>query len=151
QTSGRFGRLPAKAKGVVRDAVWELGECSAGLAIRFVTSSPVIAASWDVIGQELAMNHMPATGMSGLDLYVRVIDRWRWAAVTRPDGKGGRTFTQMMLSDIDPVEREYLLYLPLYYSVSGVRLGIEPGHQIKAATRPQAGGQVPICFYGTSI
>lgn len=151
EATGRYGRLPAKAKEIVRSPVWHLGTHSAGLAVRFVTNSTTIAASWDVIGEALAMNHMPATGMSGLDLYVRSDGRWRWAGVTRPDGKGGQTFTQIMIEGIKPAQREFMLYLPLYNSVSGVRIGVDPGSSFAAAPARPAGKDKPVCFYGTSI
>ena len=32
----------------------------------------------------LAMPHMPATGVSGVDLYARVGERWRWLGNGRP-------------------------------------------------------------------
>lgn len=151
QAPGRYGRLPAKAKGVVRDAVWHLGTLAAGLAVRFVTDSSTIAASWDIVNEALAMNHMPATGMSGLDLYVKSEGRWRWTAVTRPDGKGAQTFTQIMIDEIKPIEREYMLYLPLYNEASGVRVGVKPGSTFKAAPARPQGKDKPVCFYGTSI
>lgn len=151
EAPGRFGRLPAKAEGVVRDAVWQLGKHSAGMAVRFVTDSVTIAASWDLVNEGLAMAHMPATGMSGLDLYIRSEGRWRWAAITRPEGKGAQTHTQLMVDGIKPGEHEYLLYLPLYNAVSGVRIGVQPGSVFKAAPARAQGQDKPICFYGTSI
>jgi hypothetical protein len=79
-----YDRLPAKAKGVVREPVWELGHHCAGLCVRFVSDAPQIAARWTVRFNNLAMDHMPATGVSGLDLYVKTAGQWRWAGVGRP-------------------------------------------------------------------
>ena len=67
-TEAFYHRLPAKAKGVVRDAVWSLSTHSAGICVRFVTNADTIAAKWEVVNPTLAMPHMPATGVSGLDL-----------------------------------------------------------------------------------
>jgi lysophospholipase L1-like esterase len=152
EAPGRYGRLPERFKSLAREPVWHLGQMSAGLAIRFVTDSTDICVSWDITGPALAMNHMPATGMSGIDLYVRSGGRWRWAGITRPDGnEGNRTFTQWLLQGASAQKREYMMYLPLYNSVSGVRVGVRPGsHFAPAAPRPQ-GQDVPMCFYGTSI
>src|SRR6188508_821204 len=66
-----FDRLPAKAEGKVRDAVWSLSRHSAGLCVRFTTDAPQIQAQWELTSANLAMPHMPATGVSGLDLYVK--------------------------------------------------------------------------------
>src|SRR5207302_644000 len=84
-TKSPYDRLPARAEGVVREPVWNLGRHSAGLCVRFVTDAPAVHARWTLTGKNLAMPHMPATGVSGLDLYVRAKDgRWRWLAVGQP-------------------------------------------------------------------
>ena len=67
-TEDFFDRLPSGAKEKVRDRVWELSKNSAGLTIRFSTNSPEIVVRYKVTGN-LAMSHMPATGVSGVDLY----------------------------------------------------------------------------------
>jgi hypothetical protein len=70
-TKAFFDRLPAKAEGVVRKEVWGLGRQSAGLCVRFATDATTISARWTLTSDRLAMPHMPATGVSGLDLYVK--------------------------------------------------------------------------------
>ena len=65
-TKAPFDRLPAKAEGVVREPVWGLSRNSAGLCARFVTDAPKILARWTLTSAQLAMHHMPATGVSGL-------------------------------------------------------------------------------------
>jgi hypothetical protein len=64
----------------VRNPVWDLAQDSAGLRVRFVTDAPTIRARWTLRKERLAMPHMPATGVSGLDLYVRLPGGWHWAA-----------------------------------------------------------------------
>lgn len=152
QAPGRYGRLPAKAKAVVRDPVWNLGLHSAGMAIRFVTDASEIAGSWDVINASALMPHMAPTGTSGVDLYVWKDERWRWCGSGRPDTTGKTiTFTNMLLESAVPAKRTYTLYLPLYNGVSGVRIGVTPGSLFEAAPARSAGKDKPICFYGTSI
>ena len=65
-TKAFYDRLPGKAEGVVRDAIWKLGRHSAGICARFVTDAPEIRARWTLTSPTLAMAHMPATGVSGL-------------------------------------------------------------------------------------
>ena len=65
---GFYHRLPARAKGNVRKVVWNLGRQTAGESIRFCTDSKNIKVRYKV-KLRIAMNHMPATGVSGLDLY----------------------------------------------------------------------------------
>ena len=68
-TKAPFDRLPAKAEGKVRGAVWSLSRNSAGMHVRFVTDATTLQARWAVTSSNLAMPHMAATGVSGLDLY----------------------------------------------------------------------------------
>src|ERR1043166_1151811 len=42
ETKAFYDRLPGKAEGVVRDAVWNLSRQSAGISARFVTDAPEI-------------------------------------------------------------------------------------------------------------
>ena len=70
-TESFYDRLPARARGVVRDPVWDLSRHSAGICARFVTDATAIQARWRLRCESLAMSHMAATGVSGVDLYAR--------------------------------------------------------------------------------
>jgi lysophospholipase L1-like esterase len=95
------------------------------------------------------MPHMPATGVSGLDLYARLDGRWRWLGVGQPSEAPTNAAT--LASGLPEGRREYLLYLPLYNGVSSVELGLPEGHALaKAPSRPDDHAK-PIVFYGTSI
>ena len=87
ETKAAFDRLPARAEGVVRDPVWQLSRHSAGLCVRFVTDATTIKARWTLTSDRLAMAHMPATGVSGLDLYAKLDGRWHWLGVGQPNQK----------------------------------------------------------------
>ncbi|MFQ5733448.1 MAG: SGNH/GDSL hydrolase N-terminal domain-containing protein, partial [Planctomycetaceae bacterium] len=77
-TKSPFDRLPAKAEKLVRRPVWGLSRHSAGQCVRFVTDATTLHATWTLTSPRLAMPHMPATGVSGLDLYVKTKSgRWR--------------------------------------------------------------------------
>ncbi|MBT3378367.1 MAG: hypothetical protein HN742_34940 [Lentisphaerae bacterium] len=149
-TEAFYDRLPAKAKGVVRDPVWDLSRHSAGLCVRFVTDATALHARWTLRSNSLAMNHMPATGVSGLDLYVRQPDgTWHWLAVGRPEK--APTNTVQLTAGIPEGEREFMLYLPLYNGVTSVELGIPQDRRIGTAPAYAVGKAKPIVFYGTSI
>ena len=77
ETKAPFDRLPARAESKVRDAVWSLSHHSAGMHVRFISDATNIHARWAVTSSNLAMPHMAATGVSGLDLYVRA-DKGEW-------------------------------------------------------------------------
>ena len=143
--SDAFCRWPDRAQGVVRAAVWELSRTSAGVLAHFWSDAEAISARWTLRYENLAMDHMPASGASGLDLYARDGDRWRWCGLGRalefPKNE------RLLVQDIVGGEREYLLYLPLYNGVNEVQVGVPEGASLRFEKRPQT----PICFYGTSI
>ena len=66
ETKAPFDRLPAKAEKTARPPVWNLSRHSTGLCVRFVTDATTIHARWTLTGKNLAMPHMPATGVSGM-------------------------------------------------------------------------------------
>src|SRR5262249_1872255 len=148
-TKAMYDRLPARAENVVRRPVWELSRHSAGLCARFVTDATSLHARWTLTSSNLAMPHMPATGVSGLDLYVRSDKgRWQWLAVGQPVRQAA---SAQLVRGLTPGKREFLLYLPLYNGVSKVQIGIPKGGTIaRGPVRPPE-RQKPIVFYGTSI
>lgn len=144
-----FDRLPKKAEGKVRDAVWNLSRQSAGLCVRFKTDASKIEARWELTSASLAMPHMPATGVSGLDLYVRdSTGKWRWAANGRPTDKKNSV---VLLEGLEGKDRDYLLYLPLYNGVVSLELGLSADAKLLRAKARARDRQKPIVFYGTSI
>lgn len=148
-TKAPFDRLPAKAEGVVRPPVWGLSRHSTGMCVRFITDATTIQARWTLTSGGLAMPHMPATGVSGLDLYVRdAKGQWQWLAVGRPTAQ---TNTQQMIGGLAPGKREFLLVLPLYNGVSSVEIGIPKGNTLAKGPPRPAERRKPIVFYGTSI
>ena len=150
QTEAFYDRLPAKAKGVVRDPVWKLSHDSAGMCVRFITDATSIQARWTVRSETLALVHMPATAVSGLDLYVKTENgRWRWLSVGRPTKYPANSGE--LVKDLPAGKREYLLYLPLYNGVRSVELGLPKDSTLAKAGTWSSGIGKPIVFYGTSI
>ncbi len=146
-----YYRFPASAQGKVSDAVWDLGQQSAGLCIRFVTDSKQVMVRWDLTGSNLAMPHMPATGVSGVDLYCRKRDgSWIFVKNGRPEKQAGNEMTTYLPGDRNP-QAECMLYLPLYNGVKKLEIGVPTGRTIeKAPARPEPKRE-PIVYYGTSI
>ena len=146
--SSPWDRLPAKAESIVRPPVWGNSRQSAGIAIRFISDSPTIGARWHLTSDRLAMPHMPATGVSGVDLYVRMEGPsgpiWRWVANGRPSAVENE---RILVSDLPAVSRDWLLYLPLYNGVESIEIGISQN----ASIAPAMSRDRPIVFYGTSI
>src|SRR5262249_35228592 len=115
---------------------------------RFVTDASSISARWTLTSSQLAMPHMPATGVSGLDLYVKSDGRWRWLAVGMPKEQ---TTSLTLVGGLPTGEREYLMYFPLYNGVTSLELGFSKGAHLYIAEPRGPGERKPIVFYGTSI
>lgn len=147
-TKAPYDRFPAKAEGMVRPAVWSLSRHSAGECARFVTDATTIHARWSLTSDRLDMPHMPATGVSGLDLYVKRDGEWKWLAIGRPTAQSNSV---ELVTGIPVGSREYLLYLPLYNGVSKVEIGLPEGTSLSKAPARKTGADKPIVFYGTSI
>lgn len=145
-TEKYFDRLPARAKGVVRDAVWNLSRHSAGMMVRFRSDSTEISVDYSVTSQKLAMPHMPATGVSGLDLYAQdESGQWKWVAVCKPTAQHMKT---TLVKGLRPGLRNYAIYLPLYNGTESLSIGV-PASSTFEPIEPRR--EKPIVFYGTSI
>lgn len=148
ETKQFYDRLPAKAEGVAPEAVWNLAKDSAGICVRFVTDATEIYARWTLRKEKLAMPHMPASGVSGVDLYVRYKGKWVWLGATRPDTS--ITTEKRLTTGMTPEPRECLLYLPLYNGVEKLEIGV-PSEAKCELPPPRPAKMKPIVFYGTSI
>ncbi len=147
-TKDFYDRLPARAKGLVRQPVWDLSRNSAGICVRFVTDATSIHARWALTDPWLYLPNMTAIGKSGLDLYVKMDNGWRWLAVGQPTAQ---TNEVVLVENLIPGKREYLLYLPLYNGTKFVELGIPTNAVIEKAGSWGPGIRKPLVFYGTSI
>jgi lysophospholipase L1-like esterase len=149
-TENFYDRLPLRAKGVVRDPVWTIGQRSAGLCARFTTDATAIKVRWTLRMERLGMENMSASGVSGLDLYIRN-DRGGWGWVGQASPTQMRTNTRDLVAGLAPGWHEFLLYLPLYNGVESVEIGISSAAALsKAPPRPEE-RRKPIVVYGTSI
>ena len=141
-----FDRLPARAQSTVSEAVWNLSRHSAGMSVRFVTDASTIRIRYSLLSDRLALPHMPATGVSGVDLYAQDeagVDRW--IAGVYPSEQH---IEVELTKDLPQKSRTYTLYLPLYNGVDAMKLGVDPNASIEViAPRDEP----PILFFGTSI
>lgn len=145
-----YHRLPDRAKQNVREPLWNLSLNSAGLALYFTTDAPSIRVRYTVTGP-ISMPHMPATGVSGVDLY-RISPDGMKQEICFSDYSFRDTvtysFQNLYPTDFDGKAPEYRLNLPLYNTVTNLEIGIPDSCSIKFL--PQRTDK-PIVVYGTSI
>jgi lysophospholipase L1-like esterase len=145
-----YDRLPKEAEAEVRKSVWNLSKHAAGLVIRFRSNSSQIKIRYKVAGK-YAMPHMPATGVSGVDLYTKNSDgEWMWCRGRYAFGDTARyDFTNINPQDAyHDLGREYQLYLPLYNSVEWLEIGVHENTRFEPLPIRH---EKPIVVYGTSI
>lgn len=140
-----YDRLPLAYKEKVRKEVWDLSKSSAGITVSFITNATTIAARWTVLNN-FSMNHMAASGVKGVDLYVKEAGQWQYVNTGRP--ASGKETETTLISNMKGDQREYRLYLPLYDGVVSLQIGIDSG---KTISKPKPVTAKPIIFYGTSI
>ncbi|GAA3554870.1 SGNH/GDSL hydrolase family protein [Snuella lapsa] len=146
-----YGRLPKSAEGEVREPLWNLSKQSAGLSIRFISNSQNIVVRYKVKGGR-AFNHMPATGVSGVDLYTKTNDgEWLWNRGLYAFGDT-ITYNYANLKLKEPSHhnkgQEYMLYLPLYNEVEWLEIGKETNSIFNPLPKRK---EKPVVVYGTSI
>ncbi len=149
ETAHPYDRLPEKAQSVVPELVCTLSQNSAGITVRFITDATKVFGRWTVTNETLGMPHMPATGVSGLDLYVRIDGQWRWAGMGKPES--GVTNAVQLAFGIPKEKHEFLLYLPLYNGVKQVDVGVPEDATIEPAQPRPSDHDKPVVIYGTSI
>lgn len=145
-----YDRLPKEAETVVRKRLWDLSKNAAGLLIRFRSNASEISVRYKVKGAK-SMPHMPATGVSGVDLYSKDDDgKWLW-------NKGFYSFRDTVRYNFKNINtnnqrhdegKEYQLYLPPYNSISWLEIGVPSESHFTPTPLRQ---EKPIAVYGTSI
>lgn len=140
-----FDRLPFIFKDKVRKEVWNLSKNNSGISIEFLTDSSFIEFEWEVINN-FTMNHMPNTGIKGLDLYTKSNNEWIYVGTGIPEGK--KNFCRI-IQNMEFHKREYKLYLPLYDGIEKLDIKLQDGSILEDLNNKQE--TKPLVFYGTSI
>lgn len=150
ELKGSYHRFPDRAKDTVREAVWNLACNSAGLGIHFYTNASSITVRYIVKGGK-SMPHMPATGVSGVDLYAMNADGEElWCAGKYNFGDtvtyrfGGLVYKEANHRH----GYEYRLSLPLYNEVEWLEIVVPDASSFSFLPRRP---EKPIVVYGTSI
>lgn len=148
--STRYVRLPKAVTDSMRPEMQDLARNTAGMYIRFASNASAIGAKWKAI-KRFNMNHMTAAGIRGLDLYTRTDDgTWTTVSSARPSFYNNNT-TTMVITDMEPQMREYMLYLPLYDGVDSIYIGVDSAATVVMPLINSPRVEKPIIMYGTSI
>jgi len=149
EENGRaFLRFPKRAKGIVRDPVWELSTMPSGGRVRFKTDSTALRVRVRHSRPDLAMPHMCAVGNSGVDLYVGPPARMVYWGSNRPTTPTD-PYVHEFFTKLPRRWREVTLYLPAYNDLVLLEIGLDP----RAGLRPPPRFRLPrpVVVYGTSI
>lgn len=146
-TESFYERLPARAKGKVADLDWRFSHCTAGFCVEFSTDAPAFQVRWTLfMVEQLAMVHMPSTGVSGVDLYVKTPGgTWRFVNNGRPTG------TENVFGFNVPPGSQCRLYFPLYNGLKSIEIGIPKGKSLSTPNKAVRNNRKSVVFYGTSI
>ncbi len=149
ELAGTYVRLPERAHVKEVGGAWGNSRNSAGLSVSFYSNSPEITVRYAVKGS-LSLRHMPATGVSGVDLYATDADGgMRWC---RPQYSFRDTITYRYDITYEKCRRDhgydFTLYLPLCNELKWLEIGVDSTSVF--AFRPVR-EERPIVIYGTSI
>ena len=143
---GFYSRLPLEVKTNVVWGTWAMSKCPAGMSFVFKTTSPKLRVRWSLAMDRLALAHMAATGVSGVDLYSYTKEGvWRFVKVGIPR----KQYSNEVELAVSP-KKLYRLYLPLYNGLKDVHFGIKDGAKIESAELPNRDSLKPVVFYGGS-
>lgn len=141
-----YDRLPARVEKIVRPELWRLSKHTAGEYLKFATNSSEIIVQYTVAGNR-SMDHMPATGVSGVDLYA-LDDKgnWHWA-------RGAYSFADTIAYRFTGIAfphkiKEFRLYLPLYNTINWLQIGVPEKNTFQPI---EVSRSKPLVVYGTSI
>lgn len=143
-----YDRLPKNVTTNVNSGVRGMKNHSAGLQFRFTSDSKTLSFRWVPIIPHHAMDHMPMTGVSGIDIYR--FDNGKWKYV-----KTGRLMGNVVTGEVIRLSWKSgtpcLVNMPLYNGIKMFELGVEKGCGVKPLPPRASGINKPVVFYGTSI
>lgn len=142
-----YARFPKSYENKLRKDVWDLGQNSAGISIRFRTNASEINVRWTLLNDN-RMDHMASTGIKGVDLYAWVDGRWKYVSTARVKAKVNEF---RLVKTSGSIFREYLLNLPLYDGVDSLSIGVNSSAEITLPADKRLIDKKPVVYYGSSI
>lgn len=150
-----YNRLPAYLEPLITKGAWNQSVKSAGEYLHFKSTARNFRVKFIVEGKTYALPHMPATGVTGVDLYARDANGvWNWSPAIK------YSFGDTCVYDYRPMKliasgtantkglADFYLYLPLYSTLKWVSIATFEGEEFEY--QPESADQ-PVVAYGTSI
>lgn len=164
-----YDRMPASAQATNTNAgVQWLKHHTSGMVFRFKTTSPTLAFRWtpyyDIDGPQsmagcryngaLGMAHMPAIGVSGIDVYIQGKDgAWKYLKsgfIYASRRKGEPSVGQIARFSLAP-GTPVMVHLPLYNGLKSFEVEVADDAKVEPLPPRRSGITKPVVFYGTSI
>ncbi len=142
-----YVRFPKEYENKLRKDVWDLGQNSTGISIRFRTNANEITVRWTLL-EDNSMDHMAFTGIKGVDLYAWVDGRWKYINTARVKGKVNEF---RLVKTSGSVYREYLMNLPLYDGIDSLSIGVNSSAELTLPAENYLIDKKPVVYYGSSI
>ncbi len=141
----RYARMPKKDGYAVSGGVGAQATQTAGGRVRFITDSPYIIIKAKIGRSEMC--HMPLSGSSGFDMYIKDKDGKEdyIKSFIPPHGNIYDGVCDFSAS----VERSVVINFPLYGEVCELYIGLKEGSVLKAPEDYKI--TKPIVYYGSSI
>ena len=143
-----YDRFTSNLTAKVNRGVHAMRHYTTGMQFRFATDSRRLRFRWVPYLKYLEMDHMPASGVSGIDVYRWDEGRGKWLYVKT--GRIQKVEGGTLEIPWTPGER-CLVNLPLYNGVESFKLGIDQSATLSPLPPRASGVTKPVVFYGTSI
>ncbi len=148
ETEGNFLRMPHEVAEAVGMNLVYLNRSTAGGRVRFSTDSKYVAIKVNMPSPRI-MNHMPATGSAGFDIYRDTDCGSYFCGILAPsaDFKGGEFETIVYLSGEGV--RNYTINFPTYSGFTELYIGLQENAYVGGGAKYAY--DKPILYYGSSI
>lgn len=143
----RYHRFPESAQKTVREAVYTLAGCTAGLQLRFRTNSRRIVIAAKVTSKNVSPT-MAETGRSGFDLYTGTPGSEVYWNCAQPI-PGEQEYIDEVFTTGEKIMRDFRINFPLYNGVESLSIALEENSQLESPVPLRSSR--PVVIYGTSI
>ncbi len=131
-----YDRLPYNVTTNVNGGVRSMKHHTSGMKFVFTTTSKKLMMKWVPYYDRLDMHHMPATGVSGIDVYRydSANGHWKYVSTGRISNAKGSSLSISWTPGVP-----CMVNLPLYNGIKSFTLGIDADADIKPYNNRKSG------------